>query len=213
MSSQFFMVNRSLLGTDSYTQAVYNAIKSHFPICYPGTRRLAELSGCSRPTVLRRIKILVSMGILKVVNRKRGQTSSYIFCDEYLTDAEKEAQRQGGWKGVAWRSFSRLKKVVNHSQSSTSKVVNPFERNKIRENKQEACGQVYTSSLEGKDRVRTSSEVLKTIQRMGRNRLFEAKAHMGDETWAVIKRLGGWEAVCGLNEFSFHQKWSTEIHQ
>ncbi len=132
-ASSFVMVPTMLLGTDPYTQAVYMAIKSHFPKCFPSIKRLAILSNCSHVTVIRRIKKLQAIGFIKVIKGRKGQANRYEMADHTLTEAEKKAKAQGSWKNISWRAiFFGEKKAVNHSQPNKAKAVNQVKPNYIK---------------------------------------------------------------------------------
>ena len=129
----FVMVPTALLGADPYTQAVYMAIKSHFPKCFPSVQRIASLAGCSHVTVIRRIKKLQVMGLITVFKGKRGQSNKYDMADHTLTKGEKETKSRGFWKTVSWRkAFFGSKKAVNNGQSKTTKAVNQVKPNYIK---------------------------------------------------------------------------------
>jgi DNA-binding transcriptional MocR family regulator len=125
------MTPTALLGSDPYTQAVYSAIKSHFPRCFPSIKRIAQLAGCSHVTVIRRLTKLKAMGMIIVHKGKRGQSNKYEIPDNYLTEKERAAKAQGSWKNISWKSvFFGSKKAVNLSKPKTEKVVNHVTCNK-----------------------------------------------------------------------------------
>lgn len=146
----FTMVSNSILesGLDPYALAVFTAVKKHFPVMRPGIRRIASIAGCSHVTVIRRLRVLATLGFLQVKKGKRGQWSEYTISESHLTQAEVKAQRQSSWAGLSHlaRIFTRSAKVVNVSKPAHAKVVNGVDPNNTNTGKQDASDGGFRSA-------------------------------------------------------------------
>ena len=63
-----------------YEKVIYAVIKSHMngsQPAFPGTRKIAQEAGCSKPMVLRSISNLAAKGLLKRERRGKGQLNLY----------------------------------------------------------------------------------------------------------------------------------------